>query len=188
MKKLIVVLATVAMAGLTHAATCTWGSGALKTAASKDGGWSGTTVNSAGALVTMSIYLIDETTYNGLSGKSQQDLYDTYNTKTADLTGQNKNPSTGALIGAITINQDPAAASVQYAVAIATYTDATYGDMYIANLAKTTYNAGTQKESATGLMTGISSWSTASSDVPEPTSGLLLLVGGAMLALRRKQK
>ena len=26
------------------------------------------------------------------------------------------------------------------------------------------------------------------SDVPEPTSGLLLLVGGAMLALRRKQK
>ena len=26
------------------------------------------------------------------------------------------------------------------------------------------------------------------SDVPEPTSGILLLVGGAMLALRRKQK
>ena len=25
-------------------------------------------------------------------------------------------------------------------------------------------------------------------DVPEPTSGLLLLIGGAMLALRRKQK
>lgn len=32
-------------------------------------------------------------------------------------------------------------------------------------------------------------WSTGSGgDVPEPTSGLLLLVGGAMLALRRKQK
>ena len=29
---------------------------------------------------------------------------------------------------------------------------------------------------------------TPTSDVPEPTSGLLLLVGGAMLALRRKQK
>jgi hypothetical protein len=28
----------------------------------------------------------------------------------------------------------------------------------------------------------------APTDVPEPTSGLLLLVGGAMLALRRKQK
>ena len=32
-------------------------------------------------------------------------------------------------------------------------------------------------------------WQTAGGgDVPEPTSGLLLLVGGAMLALRRKQK
>ena len=36
-----------------------------------------------------------------------------------------------------------------------------------------------------------SGWATytpSGSDVPEPTSGLLLLVGGAMLALRRKQK
>ena len=42
----------------------------------------------------------------------------------------------------------------------------------------------------TGLTT--SGWSSisggGSSDAPEPTSGLLLLVGGAMLALRRKQK
>ena len=33
----------------------------------------------------------------------------------------------------------------------------------------------------------ITSWSEAKSDIPEPTSGLLLLVGGAMLALRRKR-
>ena len=35
-----------------------------------------------------------------------------------------------------------------------------------------------------------SSWATpaGSSPIPEPTSGLLLVVGGAMLALRRKQK
>ena len=31
-------------------------------------------------------------------------------------------------------------------------------------------------------------WSTSGGDIPEPTSGLLLLVGGAMLALRRKRK
>ena len=36
----------------------------------------------------------------------------------------------------------------------------------------------------------LTSWTPVSGggDVPEPTSGLLLLVGGAMLALRRKQK
>lgn len=42
-----------------------------------------------------------------------------------------------------------------------------------------------------GLQTAAaSSWSTpaGSTPVPEPTSGLLLLVGGAMIALRRKQK
>ena len=33
-----------------------------------------------------------------------------------------------------------------------------------------------------------SNWASGGSDVPEPTSGLLFLVGGAMLALRRKQK
>ena len=36
--------------------------------------------------------------------------------------------------------------------------------------------------------TGTIAKSGGSEDVPEPTSGLLLLVGGAMLALRRKQK
>ena len=173
---------------MTHAATCSWASGALKTTADKDGGWSGTTVNNAGALVTMSLYLVDEATYNGLAGKSQQELYDSYSTKTADLTGQNKNASTGALIGAITINQDPAAAGIQYAVAIATYTDATYGDMYIANTVKTGFNSATQKGTATAIVSDVGSWSTATTDVPEPTSGLLLLVGGAMIALRRKQK
>ena len=39
--------------------------------------------------------------------------------------------------------------------------------------------------------TGATGWNTnggSSTDVPEPTSGLLLLIGGAMVALRRKQK
>lgn len=40
--------------------------------------------------------------------------------------------------------------------------------------------AGTNFASAT--------WAKVGGDVPEPTSGLLLLIGGAMLALRRKQK
>lgn len=46
-----------------------------------------------------------------------------------------------------------------------------YGNFSAANIA-----AGTKQDFGGG------------GDVPEPTSGLLLLVGGAMLALRRKQK
>lgn len=183
MKKLIVVIAAVAMMGLTHAATCSWGSGVFKTAASADGGWSSVNVNTAGALVTMNLYLIDETTYNGLVGKSQQDLFDSYSTQAADLTGQNKNANTGTLIGAITINEADAYAGVQYAVAIATYTDTTYGDMFMANTVQASYNSATSKGSATSIFAPVSSWQS----VPEPTSGLLMLVGLAGLALRRKR-
>ena len=41
---------------------------------------------------------------------------------------------------------------------------------------------------ATAGTSGTMSAAGGGGDVPEPTSGLLLLVGGAMLALRRKQK
>ena len=42
--------------------------------------------------------------------------------------------------------------------------------------------------SAANILAGTSKSFGGGGDVPEPTSGLLLLVGGAMLALRRKQK
>ena len=179
----MIALAVAAVAGITQAASCTWGSGALRTAASADGGWSTTTVNSAGALVTMSIYLIDSDTYTSLASASQKDLFDSYSTQTADLTGQNKNATTGALIGAITINEADAYAGVQYAVAIATYTDATYGDMYMAKTVQSMYTAATQKGTAVNMMSSVGNWQS----VPEPTSGLLMLLGMAGLALRRRR-
>ena len=188
MKKLMIALAVAAIAGFAQAATCSWGSGALKTAASADGGWSGTNVNTANALVTMSIYLIDSDTYDSLATASQKDLFDSYSTKEADLTGQNKNANTGALIGAITINEADSYAGVQYAVAIATYTDANYGDMYIATRATAGFNAATQKGSATGIFANVASATGGGwQSVPEPTSGLLMLLGMAGLALRRRR-
>lgn len=171
----------VAVAGFAQAATCSWGSGALKTADSTEGGWSSTTVNGAGALVTMSVYLIDADTYESLASATQKELFDTYSATSADLTGQNKNSSTGALIGAITINEADAYAGVQYAVVTATYKDATYGDMFMATRATTTFVAATQKGSATALMSSVGNWQA----IPEPTSGLLMLLGVAGLALRR---
>lgn len=62
----------------------------------------------------------------------------------------------------------------------------------VANMAASVYDPGAQ-ESSPGANTSLSSNSIAVSgksfggDVPEPTSGLLLLVGGAMLALRRRR-
>ena len=50
------------------------------------------------------------------------------------------------------------------------------------NIAASTFKTGNYTAWSTGGGSG------GSGGVPEPTSGLLLLVGGAMLALRRKQK
>ena len=197
MKKLIIAACAVAIAGAVQAASCMWNSGALRTAASAEGGWSSTTVNTAGALVTMSVYFITADTYASLASTSQESLYNTYKAQAASLTGQNKNPSTGALIGAVSINDTTTAeANVMYAVVIGTYTDATYGDMYMATTAASTYNGGTQKGSAGNILSTVGSWQAASlptpptpgpEDVPEPTSGLLMLFGAAGLALRRKR-
>ena len=64
----------------------------------------------------------------------------------------------------------------------------------VSDMTASVYDPNAQ-ESSPGQNTSLSSASITSSgnsfgggDVPEPTSGLLLLVGGAMLALRRKQK
>ena len=64
----------------------------------------------------------------------------------------------------------------------------------VKNMASMVYDPANQETSAgTGSFVGTNlSYSEfgggSGGDVPEPTSGLLLLVGGAMLALRRKQK
>jgi hypothetical protein len=194
MKKLMIMACAVAIAAVAQAATVTWGSGAMYTAAGKDGGWGSTLVNSAGATVTMNVYLVDAATYATVSAMDQAGMYEWASGQTATYTGQNKNANTGNLIGAVTISDATLAASTTYySILTATYTDATYGDMYMAAAAqaetpssgaKTVANIfGGQATAATG---GVRDWQAAA--VPEPTSGLLLLLGVAGLALRRKQK
>ena len=193
MKKLVIMACAVAMAAVAQAATVSWQSGALYTAAGKDGGWSSTLVNNAGALVTMNVYLVDAATYATVSAMDQAGMYEWASGQTATYTGVNKNPSTGALIGAVTVKDEALAGSTTfYSILTATYTDATYGDMYMAAAAQTTTPASGTKNitnifggASTLAAGGVRDWQAAA--VPEPTSGLLMLVGLAGLALRRRR-
>ena len=193
MKKLIITAFTVACAAAVQAATVSWQSGALYTAASAAGGWSSTLVNNASpkALVTMSVYLVDATTYATVSAYDQAGMYEWASTQTATYTAQNKNPSTDAIIGAATVSDSTLAGSTTYySIITAEYTDATYGDMYMAAAATTTTPASGTKAisnifggAGTASVGGVRDWQA----VPEPTSGLLMLLGVAGLALRRKR-
>ena len=78
----------------------------------------------------------------------------------------------------------PASGSANYAVVSGA---ANLTKTIAASTASVSFTAGNQSS----LLNNADNWKSfgpSSGNVPEPTSGLLLLVGGAMLALRRKQK
>ena len=181
MKKLMFMLAAVAMAASVHAGSVSWSTVAM--------------YNATGAKVadTTSVYvylLADADTYGALT-----DVWATYGDDvkaggtTADASktsGKYTHKATNIYAPA-----DTAAANTTYYAAII----ATYGTgdnmMYYAEKASITtgddgnasYSFGTgHLDSAASAAT---SWQTAS--VPEPTSGLLMLVGLAGLALRRRR-
>ena len=195
MKKLVISACAMALAVVANAANVVWGSGALYTATSKDGGWSSTLVNAAEppAVVTMSVFLVDADTYSTVGAKDQQGIYDWASTQTADYSGQNKNAA-GTVIGAatVTVANTLAASSTYYSVIVAEYKDATYGDMFMATTATvntTAAGAGSVATlfggASTAAVGGVRNWQAA--PIPEPTSGLLLLLGMAGLALKRKR-
>ena len=171
-----------------NAATINWNSGSFRSAANANGGWGTTAIRNSLADSTslaVSVFLVNLETYDKVSSYSASELYKTYATQdasaTASSTGNNVTATTDATVG-----------TDYYAVVIYSYTDKTYGDMYIATTATI---AGTLIDNASnaysvdqiGSTAGSASGWTAAGAIPEPTSGLLVLVGLAGLALRRKR-
>ena len=103
---------------------------------------------------------------------------------TAGASGKTIDAGTYTAFYVVFDSASPASGSANYAVVSGASTlTKTVG----ATTASVTFTAG----NASSILNNADNWKsfgTGGGDIPEPTSGLLLLVGAGMLALRRKQK
>ena len=180
MKKLIVMLACGLGVVAANAAVVSWGSGS---AMKPDG-----SAYSAAGDIKMYVFELAASDYEGLT----EDDIVKMDVSMAAVSGATTKSSTG-----ITLNDSATykPGDTVYAAILLTAKGADGNDYYIAQKmtagpvdemdSNITFSSLSKKNYMTGAAV---TWTQGGGDVPEPTSGLLLLLGVAGLALRRKAK
>ena len=194
MKKLMFTLAAVLAAGMIQAAQVTWNTGTAVKGITSDSNPAFGSANAASGTLSLYVWLVNEATYNS-TGIDK--IWDTYGaslgTATASVTSKSGVAGTNVRTTGLsfsTTEDTPYYGLVL--VGLDTDKDGTL-DYYIANKATANINTAGTDATISNLAknlggtggTAITGWTSAS--VPEPTSGLLMLMGLAGLALRRKR-
>ena len=189
-------MAAIATTVVANTASVSWGSDKLYTPASADGGFSTT---AAKATVSGSLYILTQAQYNTFLASYNTDgnmeaVYKYFTTGDGKTTAATATGTSGSRTSVVTLNSTAEVDATIYGAVIYTTTatfDGKSVDFYIANIGTGTvesdmgldignlgtYFLGNQSGTATG------GWQT----VPEPSSGLLMLLGMAGLALRRRR-
>ena len=201
MKKLIICLAAVACVAAMQAGTVKWGSGEIFTAGT---GGAFTTTAVGNGDVTGYLWMIDAATFDSYKDTYDNSGYAAMSTALYEAYGNNTSTASKSAVsadGSVELSDGVKYASKTDVYAAVLYTMTQDGkDYYIANIGdftatsanKTVYDMATTQlgggTSGTDLpITGWTAISGGGGDIPEPTSGLLLVLGGAMLALRRRR-
>ena len=185
MKKLMIALAIAAIAVVSNAASVNWGAGTVTDP-------NGATANKS---VTGYLFVLTSDQYTALAANTtgaamSEAVYAAYGSKL----GEAYATGTTSKKGALTLTDDSkeyGAGDKAYAAIIYTY--GTGDDLqYIGNVGSATFESSMSvdmSEMANHLFGDTSAASTAwtAAAVPEPTSGLLMLLGMAGLALRRRR-
>ena len=189
------IMAAIAVAAtVAGAATVTWGSGTVFGPSDANGTMgSGATARLLNADVTMYIYSVSATDYAKLTSGTAT-AYDDYYQKSTVATAQSTGGtgSNGQLTSPTTTAD---ANTTVYAAILVMYKDGDNKEWYLNNYATASINELGANASLTNLARylggsstngAIGNW-TAVGAVPEPTSGLLMLLGMAGLALKRRR-
>lgn len=193
MKKLVIAVFATAIAVVANAATVNWASGTIYIASDATGTTgSGTSyrANTGTRLVTAYLYSLTEAQYTAAQAMSTEDLYKTYGSTTPAFT--KGSTATGLANISQTGLPDGSATSPQTVYGLVLYVDTTTAasydgvDAFVKSYVGTATWQDTTGVSLSNLAGSQASW-TAVGNVPEPTSGLLMLLGVAGLALRRRR-
>lgn len=171
-------LASVAFASVVQAATVSWGSGTIYTPGA-EGAF--TTTKAAASSVSYYLWTLDAEAYAAVTLDSIAKM-DTSTAKTG------KNSALGGTVSYKDTTTYGAGDTVNWAI-LFKYTDANNKEWMIANKGTGTVDDLGSALSFSNLASASSSYATVGgwTAVPEPTSGLLMLLGMAGLALRRKR-
>ena len=190
MKKLMIALAVAAMAVIGNAAVVNWGAG---TVTEPGGATANKSVTGYLFVLTADQYSALNTAYASAAGTSAgEKMANTVWGAYGDKLGDAYASGTTSKKGALTLTDDSkdyAAGNSAYAAIIYTY--GTGDEMkYIGNIGTVTLESAMDVD-VSGMSINLFGSSTAGATawtaVPEPTSGLLLLLGMAGLALKRKR-
>lgn len=172
MKKIIMAVAIVCAAAIANAASLSWSLTGITASES--------TAVAAGSMVA---YLMDGATYSAFSAADNKGAYVAANSLQSALIAVGR---TGATASGTYGTYAPGDSISAYIV-LFDGTDATKAANYASTTAQTITVPGAGNAKLTTTFAGTSGWQPAG-DVPEPTSGMLVLIGMAGLALRRRRR
>ena len=171
MKKIIIALAAIALAGATQAATFSW------------------KLSTGSTYASMKVYAIAGTTSDAVLAAFSSTTADNWTSAVSGITPVTSGSgSRGAAAG--TIDGVADGGKLVFAIIDSSIAD---GNKYYVTTAYTIPDGATYTPPASGTATTFavnlagSGTFTATSPVPEPTSGILMLLGMAGLALRRRR-
>lgn len=190
MKKMMTAVAAAAFAFAAHAASVNWQSGTIFTAADKDGTTGTGTdyrANAGARLVTAYLYSLTAEEYTTALSLSTAELYSQYKDQAPTAT------KTSTVLGVANISQtglpDGSAEAPQTVYGLVLYVDEASAAAYdgVDAFVKSYVGMATWQDTSGSALSNLASGQANWTATPEPTSGLLMLLGMAGLALRRKR-